>query len=53
MHEWRPMCVVTPGPRMQNERVWGAVIDEESGRMAATAVESDGAFVLIGTCIAP
>ena len=38
---------------MQNERVWGAVIDEESGRMAATAVESDGAFVLIGTCIAP
>ena len=38
---------------MQNERVWGAVIDEESGRMSATAVEADGAFVLIGTCIAP
>ena len=38
---------------MQLERVWGAVIDEESGRMSATAVEADGAFVLIGMCIAP
>jgi hypothetical protein len=38
---------------MQNERVWGAVIDEESGRMSATAGEADGAFVLIGTCIVP
>jgi hypothetical protein len=38
---------------MQNERVWGAVIDEASGRMSATAGEADGAFVLIGTCIAP
>jgi hypothetical protein len=37
---------------MQNERVWGAAIDEESGRMSATAVEADGAFVLTGTCIA-
>ena len=38
---------------MQLERVWGAVIDEASGRMSATAGEADGAFVLIGTCIAP
>ncbi len=38
---------------MQHERVWGAVIDEESGRMSATAGEADGAFVLIGTCMAP
>jgi hypothetical protein len=38
---------------MQNERVWGAVIDEETGRMSATAGEAEGAFVLIGTCIAP
>jgi hypothetical protein len=30
---------------MQNERVWGAVIDEESGRMSATTGEADGAFV--------
>jgi hypothetical protein len=38
---------------MQNERVWGAVIDEESGRMSATAGEAEGTFVLVGTCIAP
>ena len=38
---------------MQNERVWGAVIDETSGQMSATAGEADGAFVIIGTCIAP
>ena len=38
---------------IQNERVWGAVIDEETGRMSATAVEAEGAFVLIGTCVVP
>jgi hypothetical protein len=38
---------------MQNERVWGAVIEEESGRMSATASEADGAFVLIGMYIVP
>ncbi len=38
---------------MQNERVWGAVIDEQTGRLSATASEADGAFVLTGTCIAP
>jgi hypothetical protein len=38
---------------MQNERVWGAVIDEETGRMSATVGENDGAFVISGACIAP
>jgi len=38
---------------VQNERVWGAVIDEATGKMSATAAEADGAFVLIGTCVAP
>ena len=38
---------------MQNERVWGAVIDEQTGQMSATAGEADGAIVISGTCIAP
>jgi hypothetical protein len=38
---------------MQNQRVWGAVINEQSGRMWATVGEDDGAIVLSGTCIAP
>ena len=38
---------------MQNERVWGAVIDEASGQMSATVGEYDGAFVITGACIAP
>ena len=38
---------------VQNERVWGAEVDEESGRMAATSVEAEGAFVIIGMCIVP
>ena len=38
---------------MQNERVWGAVIDEQSGRMTATVGEDDGAIVISGTCIVP
>lgn len=38
---------------MQNERVWGAVIEEETGKMSATVGEEDGAFVISGTCIAP
>jgi hypothetical protein len=37
----------------QNQRVWGAVINEESGRMWATIGEDDGAIVLSGACIAP
>ena len=38
---------------MQNERVWGAVIDEQTGMMTATIGEDDGAIVIVGTCIAP
>ena len=38
---------------MQNERVWGVVINERSGRMWATVGEDDGAIVLSGACIAP
>jgi hypothetical protein len=38
---------------MQNERVWGAVINEETGRMSATVSEDDGAFVVSGACTAP
>ncbi len=38
---------------VQNERVWGVVIDEASGQMSATVGEHDGAFVFSGGCIAP
>jgi hypothetical protein len=38
---------------MQNERVWGAVIEEASGHMSATVGEHDGALVLGGVCLAP
>ena len=38
---------------MQNERVWGAVINEQNGQMSATIGEDDGAIVLNATCIAP
>ena len=38
---------------MQNQRVWGVVINEQSGRMWATLGEDDGAIVLSGACIAP
>ncbi len=38
---------------MQNERVWGAVINEETGQMSATVGEDDGAIVISGACIAP
>ena len=38
---------------MQNERVWGAVIEEQTGMMTATVGEDDGAIVMSGTCIAP
>jgi len=37
---------------MQNERVWGAVLDEETGRMSATVSEAGGAIVLTGACLA-
>ena len=38
---------------MQNDRVWGAVINEQTGQMSATVGEFDGAIVISGTCIAP
>ena len=38
---------------MQNERVWGAVIDEATGQMSATVGEDDGAIVISGMCVAP
>lgn len=38
---------------MQNQRVWGLVINEQTGRMWATVGEDDGAIVVSGACIAP
>jgi hypothetical protein len=38
---------------MQNERIWGAVINEQTGQMSATVGEDDGAIVISGACIAP
>lgn len=38
---------------MQNERVWGAVVNEETGQMSATVGEDDGAIVITGACIVP
>jgi hypothetical protein len=38
---------------MQNQRVWGAVINEQTGSMWATIGEDDGAIVISGACIAP
>ena len=38
---------------MQNQRVWGAVINEQTGRMWATVGEDDGAIILSGACTAP
>ena len=38
---------------MHNERVWGAVIEEQTGQMTATVGEHDGAIVMSGMCIAP
>jgi len=38
---------------MQNERVWGAVIEEKTGQMTATVGEHDGAIIMSAMCIAP
>src|SRR5262245_1114863 len=38
---------------MQNNRVWGAVINEQTGQLWATIGEADGAIVLSGACLAP
>ena len=37
---------------MQNERVWGAVVNEQTGQMSATIGEDDGSIVLSASCIA-
>lgn len=37
----------------QNGRVWGAVIDQQTGQMSASVTEHDGAFVLTGACVVP
>ena len=38
---------------IQHARVWGVVIDEQTGQMSATASEADGAIVISGTCTIP
>ncbi|HXJ78957.1 MAG TPA: hypothetical protein VMS64_09775 [Candidatus Methylomirabilis sp.] len=38
---------------MQNQRVWGAVVNVETGQMSATIGEDDGAIFISGACIAP
>ena len=38
---------------MQNERVWGAVVNEQTGQMSATIGEDDGAIFISGACLAP
>ena len=38
---------------MHSERVWGAVIEEQTGQMTATVGEHDGAIGMSAMCIAP
>jgi len=38
---------------IQNGKVWGLAIDEQSGQMAATVAEADGGTVLEGACTVP
>jgi hypothetical protein len=38
---------------MQNARVWGLVLDEQTGQLSVTVADADGALVLSGSCIAP
>jgi hypothetical protein len=38
---------------MQNARAWSAVINEETGQLAATVAEADGAIVIAGACTVP
>ena len=38
---------------MQNLRIWGAVINEQTGQMSAVIGDDDGAIVISGACIAP
>ena len=38
---------------MQNARVWGFVLDEQTGSLSVTVTDADGALVVSGTCTAP
>jgi hypothetical protein len=38
---------------MQNLRIWGAVINEQTGQMSAVIGDDDGAIVIAGACIVP
>lgn len=37
----------------ENGRGWSATVDEETGRMAAAAVDDDYTFSMFGSCIVP
>jgi hypothetical protein len=38
---------------MQGVRIWGAVINEQTGQMSAVIGDADGAIVIAGACIVP
>ena len=38
---------------MQGPRIWGAVINEQTGQMSAVIGDDDGAIVIAGACIVP
>jgi hypothetical protein len=38
---------------MQNARVWGFVLDEQTGSLSVTITDTDGAMVFSGACTAP
>jgi hypothetical protein len=38
---------------MQGTRIWGVVINEQTGQMSAVIGDEDGAIVIAGACIAP
>jgi len=38
---------------MQNARVWGLVLDEQTGLLSVTITDADGAMVFSGACTAP
>lgn len=38
---------------VQNARVWGFVVDEQTGALSVTITDADGALVASGACTAP
>lgn len=38
---------------VQNARVWGLVVDEQTGSLSVTITDADGALVASGACTAP